>query len=87
MIKTIKVSQKETVWYDTEYYIPDTMTDEEFLKIALSEQFGINDLDQFDRDGEYNLETGEMMNPEENDGQSTIEIWNDKGEIIYQNGK
>lgn len=35
---------------------------------------------------EYLMESEEYITPEDNDGQNTIEIYNNDGQLIYENG-
>lgn len=35
---------------------------------------------------DYQVESEEYLTPEENDGQNTIEIYNNDGQLIYENG-
>lgn len=35
---------------------------------------------------EYLMESEQYITPEENDGQNTIEIYNNDGQLIYKNG-
>ena len=42
---------------------------------------------EFDCSWEFVTDTTEAMTPEENDGFSTVEVYNDKNMIIHANGK
>ena len=62
------------------YYIDDSQfTEEEIIEMGKSEEF-------FCYDSELMLETMDEITPKENNGYSTIEIFNDQEELIYQNG-
>jgi hypothetical protein len=73
---------KETIW--TRYYITDKT--EKQVKEALEEGLYPWDISE-DVETDIMFDTSEVMSLEENNGNSTIEFYNEKGEIIYQNGK
>ena len=76
------INIKETIW--TRYYIRDKS--EEEIKEALERGESPWDISE-DVETDIMFDTSEVMSLEENDGNSTIEFYNEKGEIIYQNGK
>lgn len=75
------IDEKITVWRRTWYAIDGT--EEEIKKQLVEVVEGLSDLEIYD--SEILLETEEMMTPEDNGGQPTIEIFNDRGETIWTN--
>jgi len=74
------IDRKETVWY--RYRI-----DKEEHEVGnLFEDKIINLMAESDH-GEYMFDTGEGIEPHENGGFATIEVYRDDGKILWANGK
>jgi hypothetical protein len=74
----IKRQTKETVWYEDYFEFPDTFTVSDIKE-------GIDNGTFESYEGEYLLDTAENMKPEDNDGQSTEELYDEDGKMIYTN--
>lgn len=82
----MKISFKEVIWYSIE--IPE---DKEKVALDIIKQdpymsaSDFIDSFPFHCTGEYELETGESIVPENNGGRATIEIQDDNIDIIWDN--
>ena len=87
----MRVTFKETIWYEID--VPKETENEVIEKLKSGKIYEAGDLinsgildDPCDY-GEWLYDTSEPMSIEENDQFATIEAYNDKGEIIFANGK
>ena len=86
MEQSYYIDEKITIWRRTYYSIGGT--EEETKRVLLEGVEGLNDiLDTNMGDSEILYETEELMTPEDNDGQSTMEVFNHRGETIWSNVK
>lgn len=75
--------QKVTTWYRTHFDIEANSIEEarekatELVKSGMTTEMGWESVD----------ETIELMSPEENDGQSTEELYDQENQLVYNNGK
>ena len=83
----MKVDFKITIWERVR--VPDNLSEEVLSKLKSGEISSSEDLYNFLEDGfesEFLLETGEQLLITENDGQATIEVVDEKRNIIFNNG-
>ena len=77
------LDSKVTTWYRTNFEIEaDTLEEAKVMAIELIENGKIDELPWEHIEG-----TIEGMTPEENDGMSTEELYDEETNIIYHNGK
>jgi hypothetical protein len=81
-IYNFHVDQKVTTWMRTEFRVKAESEDEAIQTATLLHQEG--EIDSLPWEKVY--DTDEPMSLEENDGFSTIEMYNPEGKIVYQNG-
>lgn len=75
------VDEKVTVWRRMWYASDEDLTNEQIIAAHQNEEF--TDSNMFD--SEILLETEECMTPEDNGGQSTFEVFNEAGELVWAN--
>lgn len=80
------IDEKVTIWRRTYYSFNGTEEETQKMLIESVEGRG-HFLDTNMIDSEVLYETEELMTPEDNDGQPTMEVFNEKGETIWSNGK
>lgn len=74
-MKIIRTCTKETVWYERYYSVPEDMKTEDIVNAIDN-----GTIEAFD--GEYLLDTSENMTPEENNGDSTFNMY-EGTELLY----
>lgn len=82
----MEVWQKITIWRKA--VLKNTVSEEEVID-ALNSGDPYTDVlwtNEWVIDDYFDIETEEQIGIDENDGQSTIELINDNGDIIWQNG-
>ena len=83
----MRITQKVTVWREIE--ISDEVSEEELIDTLRSNDPYTNILweNGWVSNSEFMLDTEEDVGIDENVGFSTIELYNDNNEIIWQNGR
>ena len=85
MEKRFYVDEKVTIWRRTWYSSDDKNSQEKLIESVkgISNDFTNSNME----DSEVLYETEELMSLEDNDGQSTIEVFTEDGKMIWSNGK
>jgi hypothetical protein len=81
------IDEKVTIWRRTYYSIDGTEEETKSTLIESVEGRSGGELLNGFVDSEILYETEELITPEENGGQPTMEVFNSKGETIWSNGK
>ena len=87
----MRVDFKETIWYQVDVPEEHEQAILEMMKAGKIDDANdlvcaLQELDEFLLgSGEHNLETGEQMSPLENDGQPTIEAFDDDENVLWSN--
>lgn len=89
----MRILFKETIWYEVDIdddspqklmILNDFKSGEIGSAVEIFDKYGDATLDG---SGDYMMDTGEQLDPEENNGFSTVEIYGDNHNIIWENGK
>jgi hypothetical protein len=78
------VDVKVEVWQ--RIFLPDDTSPEEIIELLeVHSPSELWDIGEYDPSFETLIETEEYMTPEENGGQSTIEVYNNEGQLVWDN--
>lgn len=84
------VDRKETIWSRDTFFV-EASSQEEANEIAkelvINRENGIYDIDYYIEECGYLLDTGVYLTVEDNQGQPTVSLMNEKGDFIYENAR
>jgi hypothetical protein len=81
----MKIHFKKTTW--EEIKLPSEFTKEDVIEFLESKSVEEAELEYLQYGHQDLLETDEMLDPYENEGMPTIELLDDKGKRIWDNGR